>query len=274
MINRLLKLLIITITIIGCNNNIGKEYYPDGTLKSEFKIRENEKNGFAKWYYPNGNVEIEGNFINNKKNGLFKQYYETGEIETECFFKDGLQHGRLVSYFKNGDIYLINNFFEGDQKGDMFEYYPNGQLLMDSYYQDDSTITFYRKYDSLGNIIDEYRIITEDIPKFAENEKECLFSFNISGPKIKIEDSVIFELRVYEETDVYWDDLSESYQPNYFLVDTIILKSNDVAYKFIPKNGGKQLMFNSIFIFNSGKQNEIILGNMEGKGPFVNNIKR
>lgn len=87
---------IIIFTFLSCEDNIIKEYYPNGNLKSEISVDE-EKNSFRA-YYETGELKSEGNYID----GFIKEkeFYKNGNIKEEGVKKKGLKV-EWWSYYDN-----------------------------------------------------------------------------------------------------------------------------------------------------------------------------
>lgn len=58
-----------------------KEYFGDGTLKTEFEYNKGVRHGDARFYYSTGHLLGEGKFKKGKRNGTWKYYKVTGELE-------------------------------------------------------------------------------------------------------------------------------------------------------------------------------------------------
>lgn len=219
-------LIVVIISLISCGNEVKKNYRSDGSLKFEREFKDGKYNGYSKWYYPSGNVEIEGNFINNKESGLFKQYYETGELMVESYFKDGKQNGVVKQFYKSGKLQSLSPYINGQAQGEYKSFFENGKLNMEAYYENDSSVTYYIKYDSLGIITDESRsfdVIHKDTIYLGEPFEIDII---LGGP---IEDTVFVTTNIH-----YYNEPSKSSNPFKFN-----LKDNKYHLTMTPNIAGK-----------------------------------
>ena len=70
-------------------HGIGKGYYLNGELESEYNYKNGKRHGLCKYYYANGKLESEHNYKNGKRHGLCEIYYANGKLESENNFKNG-----------------------------------------------------------------------------------------------------------------------------------------------------------------------------------------
>jgi len=87
-------LLALFVSFYACNKS-HREYYADGSLKSEYFLK------------------------NDKIEGLSKEFYEsTGELKATASFKAGKLDGEKRTFYKNGILKSIENFTENQLNGD------------------------------------------------------------------------------------------------------------------------------------------------------------
>ncbi|MEI3419701.1 MAG: hypothetical protein V8R91_00795 [Butyricimonas faecihominis] len=56
-----------------------KEFFPDGTLRTEIAYRKGLRHGTAKFYYNTGHLFCEGRYKNGRQTGKWRYYKVTGE---------------------------------------------------------------------------------------------------------------------------------------------------------------------------------------------------
>ena len=63
-----------------------REYYPDGSLKSEYRTKYGEKDGEYKEWHDNGQLYIQTNYVEGKLHGEYKKWYDDGKLcsQTTC----------------------------------------------------------------------------------------------------------------------------------------------------------------------------------------------
>lgn len=219
-------LILVVLSLFSCGNDVKKKYRSDGSLEFEGEYKNGRYNGFGKWYYPNGKIRLEGNYVNDKEEGLFRYYYETGELEMETIFESGKKNGEGKQYFMTGEIEAITNYKNGIKNGDITFFYKNGKIKMEAYYENDSSVTYYIKYDSLGLITDESRsfdVIHKDTIYLGEP-----FEIDIILGE-PIEDTVFVTTNIH-----YYNEPSKSSNPFKFN-----LKDNKYHLTMTPNIAGK-----------------------------------
>lgn len=86
--------------------SIGKEftYYPNGKLKTESDVKNDNYFGITITYYENGNKKEWLQLKNNKLDGKYIEYYETGEKKQEIKAKDKYLTDNIYFFDKKGRI--------------------------------------------------------------------------------------------------------------------------------------------------------------------------
>jgi len=130
---------------LGCSENIVKEYYENGNIKSETS-------------YKNGKV----------LNGLCKHYYPDGGLSKELVYEDGVLKN-YKSFYKEGSLNYESEM-EGELKnGSSKDFYRNGVLKAKAKYSLGSLINYY-EFDSLGAMIYWYETLHVDsLPIFNDD---------------------------------------------------------------------------------------------------------
>jgi hypothetical protein len=108
---------------------IVKEYYPDGSLKSETEALGKLRQGISKEYRKDGSLENLITYENNRKHGPAKNYYSDGKtIKTEINYRNGYKQGEARWYYPDGGIYRLTPYLNGKIHGNRLVYYDNGNL--------------------------------------------------------------------------------------------------------------------------------------------------
>jgi antitoxin component YwqK of YwqJK toxin-antitoxin module len=66
-----------------------KQYFSDGSLKSELNFDKGKYEGPAKHYYPNGKPMLLGQWHNDLKEGIWTAFKDKGEKESEIEYSGG-----------------------------------------------------------------------------------------------------------------------------------------------------------------------------------------
>lgn len=102
----------------GIQDGPWKEFYENGSLRSEGMYRNGKRTGKWKFYHSNGNLEQEGNY-NNQGNtdGLWKWFYEDGQLLREENYLNGSSEGIFTEYDENGKVIIQGEYVEGLEEG-------------------------------------------------------------------------------------------------------------------------------------------------------------
>lgn len=100
----------------GKRTGIWKAYFEDGTLWSEGKFIDGERNGYGLNYYPNGKLRMEGDYKNDKQSGKWKYYNEQGVLieEVEKQLEEGSPKSEVgspkleVRSWKTEEVSILN----------------------------------------------------------------------------------------------------------------------------------------------------------------------
>lgn len=107
------------------NNGTKYDYYYDGTVKTEYNLKDGELNGIYKTFHPNGNLEAQLNFINGKKNGEVKAYYDNGSLKKVFAYINDKENGKCTEYDLLGNIEALYYYKDGEING-LTVLYKNG----------------------------------------------------------------------------------------------------------------------------------------------------
>lgn len=105
-------------------------------------------------------------------NGFNQFFYENGDVASEGFFKDGLPNGIWTSYYQNGEIKSIGKKELGLSDSIWKFFNQEGGIEYSFDYLDDKKNGCAVKFDSLGNIAEEYFYINDVI----QGEKTWYYS--------------------------------------------------------------------------------------------------
>ncbi|MBL4747040.1 MAG: trypsin-like peptidase domain-containing protein [Flavobacteriaceae bacterium] len=97
-------------------------YYPNGTLKSEIRVKDGDKNGESIWYYENGETKSLGFYKDNKANGLYIWFTDKGEISSVNEYKNDVPIDKFWinydSYTEKFSKYFSDNFSDSKNPND------------------------------------------------------------------------------------------------------------------------------------------------------------
>ena len=70
----------VTFLRLSYGQEIQKEYYDNGNLKTEWGNKDGKKHGWAKVYFPDGVLESVMMYENGRRNGQAKKYYKNATL--------------------------------------------------------------------------------------------------------------------------------------------------------------------------------------------------
>lgn len=82
-----------------------------------------------KEYYEDGALLKEGKLKDGKHDGLWKSYRRNGVLWSEGNFKNGLRNGVTTTYHPNGKIYYLGEYTNGSKSGNWKFYNNEGKLV-------------------------------------------------------------------------------------------------------------------------------------------------
>lgn len=112
-----------------------KQYFDDGTLKSEIVMKHGKKDGPARYYHANGKIQQETNFKADVLEGLSRRWYYNGNLELEENYKNGLKDGKAIGYTKKGKLAWQAFYLRDTLNGPWEEFHENGNPKVLGYYK-------------------------------------------------------------------------------------------------------------------------------------------
>jgi uncharacterized protein len=114
-----------------------KFFYPDGKTEEEGSYNKQGKpDGNWRWYYESGNLWREQNYINGLEDGLYTEYNEQNKVITSGEFIEGMEDGEWT--YDLGDHKEVGTYRSGMRNGKWKYYYPDGKLSFEGEYIDDN----------------------------------------------------------------------------------------------------------------------------------------
>lgn len=127
------------------DNGLKKTYHSNGSIESEYILKDSKINGIAKVYWENGNIKLESNFLNGDKNGISKEYDEYGKLTGEFTYKAGKLNGQY-KLWDTGKLKLVGNCVNDIKTGNFKEYNEDEQVLKEYTLKDENYDGKYSEY--------------------------------------------------------------------------------------------------------------------------------
>lgn len=160
-----LKIIIFSISLLlmGCmNSKTIKEYFIDGSLKSESNYINGKLNGVKTVYFNNGGIDWRADYVNNKIHGNFNEYYENGSIKTIAKYYNGILNGHLLHYFSSdGREKAFYEYKKGKKEG-FSKHYENNKLIAEFLFHCD-TVIYSKRFNKSGVSREYHAIIINSI---------------------------------------------------------------------------------------------------------------
>ena len=144
----------------GKKEGLWKEYYDDGSLKSEGNYKNDWKTGKWKYYYPNGQLEETGEYINGKPEGEWTWYFPSGKLLRKMNYYQGLPDGEITEYDEDGNVVLKGEYIEGKREGKWI--YSVGDTKEETFYSEDMKNGWDRIYLKDGTLLFEGKFIDDN----------------------------------------------------------------------------------------------------------------
>jgi antitoxin component YwqK of YwqJK toxin-antitoxin module len=119
---------------LGLKTGSWKEWYPDGTLKSEGAYSRDLRIGVWKFYFPSGKLEQEGSYSNGKPSATWKWFDENGKPLREERYRNGLEDGFSVEWDAQGDTLSFGEWIDGNREGSWF--FRQGNLRIEGRFRE------------------------------------------------------------------------------------------------------------------------------------------
>ena len=148
------------LTDSGKKQGLWKEYYENGSLKSEGNYKDDKKTGKWKYYYKNGQLEETGEYVDGKPEGEWLWYYPSGKLLRKMSYYQGLADGEITEYDEDGNVTLFGEYLEGKREGKWI--YSVGDAKEETAYSDDMKNGWDKIYTKDGVLLFEGKYIDDN----------------------------------------------------------------------------------------------------------------
>jgi antitoxin component YwqK of YwqJK toxin-antitoxin module len=178
------------------DDNIVKEYYGNGILKTEISVKDSLRDGPTKNYDNQGRLLSEVNYINNVKEGTVTNYYaESGKVSSVFEYRAGVKQGDEIWYYENGKEYRITPYVDGKMNGVQKYYYETGELMAEVPYYNNWPGKGLKEYNKDGSLVTGYPTIAISKEDHLANANSVLLKFSLSD---KSTDVVFYRGKLYQ----------------------------------------------------------------------------
>jgi major membrane immunogen (membrane-anchored lipoprotein) len=160
--------ILLLITVCKHEDNLVKEYYPDGTIKSKIEVKNGKRNGLTRNFDEKGRLLSTAELVDDKYEGLLITYNPAnGKITAKSHYKDDKQNGTVTTYYDQGQLYREMTYVNGRVDSIVKTYWPDGSLQAEVYFKMGAPAIGLKEFDRKGNPVQQPSIIVEEINQLA-----------------------------------------------------------------------------------------------------------
>ena len=148
------------------NDNIKKDYWENGNLKSEQRYEDGKLDGLSRHWYENGNLMEESWYKAGVMDGEFTRWYDNGQVFQEGQYVDGMMDGSWMIFYGDGNLAAQASFDKGTGVQTSYEhsgykclvtnYVDNQKHGKETYYGPDGTVTCIAVYENGKWVRDDF----------------------------------------------------------------------------------------------------------------------
>lgn len=188
------------------DNNIRREYFANGNLKTEISVKDSFRHGPTKNYDSEGHLLSEVNYVDNVKEGITTNYYvPSGNVNSTLEYVAGVKQGNEIWYYESGKEYRVTPYVDGKMNGVQKYYYESGALMAEVPYKDNYPGKGLKEYEEDGTLIDDYPTIVITKEDHLATANSILLKISLSNNSTDVK---FYRGRLDEEIYLA-DDLSE-----------------------------------------------------------------
>lgn len=150
----------------GIRNGLFRHWLPSGLLVGR-RYRIENGTGVMKIYHENGRIRVERHWKDNKQDGPSFEFYETGQAESLNWKKMGQFEGLSIAFHLNGAIYCLGRFSKGRLTGPVFYFGKKGEVKEALYVVQDQKLSK-QKYEAAREEDGSLPEIPENVQSFRD----------------------------------------------------------------------------------------------------------
>ncbi len=143
-------LVILSIFFLSCNNNVKKEYWSNGNLKSEKTYVNDTLNGISSYYFEDGRKQYEYFYEKGVINKYIKKWYPNGKQMYVTDYKQNKRNGLHQEWDDKGTLRAKFYYINDTLHGRYIEWHENKQIKMEGYYLMGFQDSIWNTYDTRG----------------------------------------------------------------------------------------------------------------------------
>jgi hypothetical protein len=165
-----LLLIVFLLIIASCskNDNVVKEYYPNGYIKMEAEVKDGMRNGLTKNYDENGKLISTAELKNDKYEGWVITYSPyNGKVTAKSHYINDQQNGPVTLYYDGGQLYREMTYVDGRVDSIVKTFWPDISLQAEVYFKKGAPAIGLKEFDRQGKPIKQPNIVVEKIDQLS-----------------------------------------------------------------------------------------------------------
>jgi antitoxin component YwqK of YwqJK toxin-antitoxin module len=150
--SRYLVVVAAAILAVSCTTD-KKEYWPNGNIRSEIRMKGDAYYGPARYWYEDGGIQVSCNYKDNKVDGLMRTYHPNGRIREEQEFSMGIPEGKKMTWNPDGSEAVTCSYRKGQLHGRYTAWYPGRVIRMEGNYAEGREDGIWLYFDVSGKVI-------------------------------------------------------------------------------------------------------------------------
>jgi antitoxin component YwqK of YwqJK toxin-antitoxin module/tetratricopeptide (TPR) repeat protein len=138
-------------------------YHPCGGLREKLIYKAGKRNGKGESFYPNGKTDMVYEYTDDKATGVFTGYYSNGQIYNKSPYKNDLLDGTYEEYYANGKLKTKGTYINNKSDGVWNYYYISGRLEKSGSFKAGNAVGEWTFYDTHGNISEKRNLNAEGV---------------------------------------------------------------------------------------------------------------
>lgn len=164
------------------DDNIRREYYGTGILKTEISVQDSFRHGPTKNYNTEGQLLSVVSYVNNVKEGTVTNYYvPSGNVSSTFEYIEGIKQGDEIWFYESGKEYRVTPYVDGKMNGIQKFYYESEQLMAEVPYKNNYPGKGLKEYREDGSLIEDYPTIIVTKEDHLATANSVLLKFTLSN---------------------------------------------------------------------------------------------
>lgn len=163
--------------------SVVKEYFSNGSIKSESEAKGSRRHGKTKNYDRYGHLLSEVTYAYNSLEGKATNYYPSGKVSSTLYYKNNIKQGDEIWYYENGQPYRVTPYINGRSNGIQKLYYENGKLMAEVPYKNGNPGVGLKEYNADGSLVTDYPRLIIQQNDYIKKANKVIITVKLSKPE-------------------------------------------------------------------------------------------